>query len=257
VAENSKIGWCHHTHNIAWGCQKVSEECDHCYAEVFAKRVGLKIWGPAKTTTRRILSDRYWLQPLKWDRAAAAAGERHRVFCSSMADVLEDHPTVESQRPRLWELIGATPNLDWLLLTKRPENAPRMLPETWWEFGLPTNVWFGTTAGNQKRLDQRWPHLRAIPARVRFVSIEPMLGPVRPPDDAKHLLHWAIIGGETAPDGVRTELDVDAAVDSADRFHDLGIPVFTKQDSGRYPGQRGRLPDWLWSLKQFPRAAAA
>lgn len=253
MGENSQIGWTHHSFNIVWGCQKVSEECDHCYAEVFAKRVGLKVWGPPKTTDRRVLSDKYWKQPILWDHMARDAGERHRVFCSSMADVLEDHPTVAAQRLRLWPLVEATPNLDWLLLTKRPENAPRMLPDSWWEFGCPANVWFGATAGLQKRLDERWPHLLLIPARTRFLSVEPMLGPIVVPSDAARLLHWVIIGGETAPDDVRTDLDVKSANYLAVKLSDLQIPVYVKQDSGRYPGQRGRLSDWMWSLKQFPR----
>ena len=254
MGKDSAIGWTHHTFNIAWGCQKVSAACDHCYAETFAKRVGLKVWGPPKTTERRVLSDKYWKQPILWDHMARDVGERHRVFCSSMADVFEDHPTLAGERLKLWPLIEATPNLDWLLLTKRPENIMRMVPDGWRD-GFPANVWAGTTTENQELLERRWSFLRAVPAHVRFISVEPMMPrPMRPPKEHTRLLHWAIIGGESGPDDKRRELDIDAAVDLADRLHDQGIPIFVKQDSGRTPGQRGRLSDWMWSLKQFPRS---
>lgn len=257
MGKDSAIGWTHHTFNIVWGCQKVSEECDHCYAEVFAKRLGLKVWGPPKTTERRVLSDKYWKDPILWDHMARDLGQRHRVFCSSMADVFEDHPTVESQRARLWPLIEQTPNLDWLLLTKRPQNVMRMVPSSWHTV-FPPNVWQGITAGLPKRLDERWPHLRDIPARVRFISFEPLLDKFEQlPLDMLKRLHWAIVGGETGPDGIRTELDLDAAEGLVRGLSvAMEAAVFVKQDSGRVPGQRGRLPDWMWNLKQFPAVAA-
>ena len=251
MGKNSQISWTHHSFNIVIGCTKISEACRSCYAETFAKRLGLDVWGQGKP--RKILSDDYWRQPLKWDAAAKKASERHRVFCSSMADVFEDHPTVEEQRQRLWPLIEATPNLDWLLLTKRPENIATMVPNAWWCGGLPENVWVGATTENQARFDERWQHLRDVPAIVLFISVEPMIGPIVVPADANGKLHWVIEGGESGPDGKRRELDIAAAESLAKQANDLGAAVFIKQDSARKSGERGRLSDWMWSLKEFPR----
>ena len=164
-----------YTFNLVWGCEKVSPACRACYAEAFAKRVGLKVWGPANTTARRVMSATYWREPLKWQRKAAAMNETRKVFCSSMADVFEDHPTVNEQRALLWDLIAATPNLIWMLLTKRPENILRMVPPEWVRDGFPPNVWVGTTVENQEWADKRIPYLLRVPAVVRFLSCEPLL----------------------------------------------------------------------------------
>ena len=108
------------TFNIVWGCQKVSEGCHHCYADAFARRTGRSLWGPS--APRRTFGESYWKQPLSWQATAERLGHRLNVFCSSMADVFEDHPTVATEREKLWPLIAATPMLNWLLLTKRPQN---------------------------------------------------------------------------------------------------------------------------------------
>ena len=173
MAENSAIEWTHHTFNPVLGCQKVGPGCDHCYAEGWAKRSGLVTWGPGET--RRVTSDAYWRQPLKWDREAKAAGERRRVFCASLADVF-DNAWPDGVRDRLWALIKATPNLDWMLLTKRPGNIAKMLPDDWG--GGYRNVWLGCTVVNQEEADRDIPKLLAVPAAVRFLSMEPLLGPV-------------------------------------------------------------------------------
>src|SRR6185312_10780014 len=175
--------------NPVWGCTKVSPACDNCYAEAWDKRTGGAHWGPH--APRREFGDKHWNEPLKWDRAAAKDGVRRRVFCASMADVFDkDWPA--AVRPRLWALIRATPHLDWLLLTKRPQNIAKMLPEDWGA-GYP-NVWMGTTAENQEELERRWPHLYAVRAAVRFISYEPALGPL---DIRFKLIDWIIIGGES------------------------------------------------------------
>lgn len=165
--ENSKIEWTTHTFNPWWGCVKVSAGCEHCYAETFSKRTGHSIWGPAKTTSRRLFTDKHWAEPLKWNETAQQAGERHRVFCASMADVFEDHPQVIDARQRLFELIDRTPYLDWLLLTKRPENIRRLWPFGWYDdqYTWP-NIWLGTSVENQIAADTRIPHLLGIPATV-------------------------------------------------------------------------------------------
>lgn len=194
MGENSKIEWTHHTFNPWWGCVKVSEACKHCYAEAWAKRVGQKVWGPR--SRRRFFTDQHWRQPLKWDRAANAAGERHRVFCASMADVFEDRDELVEHRDRLARLIESTPNLDWLLLTKRPQNALRLSP---WEGDWPDNVWAGTTVELQTRADELMPHLERIPAAVRFISAEPLLGPLDLAPWLGSAVHWVITGGESGP----------------------------------------------------------
>lgn len=176
MAENSAIEWTHHTFNPWIGCTKVGPGCDHCYAEaMMATRYGRVEWGPHGARSRTSRAN--WRLPLKWDRAAAAAGVRHRVFCASLADVFDNHVSIQPEwRADLWHLIAQTPNLDWLLLTKRPGNIAKMLPGSW-ERGWP-NVWLGCTVVNQEEACRDIPKLVSVPARTRFLSIEPMLGPI-------------------------------------------------------------------------------
>lgn len=251
MGANTNIEWCKHTFNIRWGCTKVSMACDFCYAEAFDHRLGGAHWGPH--APRRLLSDDYWREPLKWNAAAAKAGERHRVFSSSMADVFEN--VDDGQLPRLWDLIRLTPALDWLLLTKRPQNIARMLPPDWGA-GWP-NVWLGTSVENQTEADRRIPHLLAVPAAVRFLSCEPLLGPVRLvltglpgwdedwklcaltgqewagrgfDQDAPLMeprIHWVIVGGESGP-GARP-MHPDWARALRDQCVAAGVPFFFKQ----------------------------
>ena len=194
MGENSKIEWTHHTFNPWWGCLKVSEACKNCYAEAWAKRVGQSVWGAR--APRRFFSDTHWSAPLRWNRRLEKTGARERVFCASMADVFEDRPDLVEHRKRLWGLIQDTPQLDWLLLTKRPQNVRGMLPEDWGD-GY-ANVWLGTTVENQKRAEENLPHLVGLPARVRFISAEPLLEQLDIhawlPD-----LDWVIAGGESGP----------------------------------------------------------
>ncbi|MDZ4760461.1 MAG: DUF5131 family protein, partial [Alphaproteobacteria bacterium] len=173
MAKDSKIEWTHHTFNPWWGCVKVSPGCKHCYAETWAKRIGAAVWGP--NTTRRELSDTYWRQPLAWNAEAVRLKQRRRVFCASMADVFEDRRDLDDKRERIWSLIDETPQLDWLLLTKRPENVSRLAPygEDW-----PANIWLGATAETQKWFDKRMAALTEISARILFLSCEPLLGPL-------------------------------------------------------------------------------
>lgn len=212
MGENSKIEWTDHTFNPWWGCVKVSEGCANCYAETFAKRTGHSIWGPAATTKRRTFGDKHWAEPVKWNAEAEAAGQRRRVFCASMADVFEDHPGVVAERVRLWKLIEATPWLDWLLLTKRPENVNHMVPGRWRTVGRwPVNVWVGTSVENQDAANKRIPELVKVPCPVRFLSCEPLLGPVDLDGLAyfqysgsdwalnQWLVEWIIVGGESGP----------------------------------------------------------
>ena len=144
----TKIEWCDHTFNPWWGCTQVSPLCERCYAMMLdARWFGRTHWG--SHAPRRYFDDAHWRQPLKWDRMAQAAGQRRRVFCASMADVF-DKRWPAGVRPRLWGLIRRTPNLDWLLLTKRPENvAPDLPPD--WKGGWP-NVMLGVTVESAQYL---------------------------------------------------------------------------------------------------------
>lgn len=196
MAKDSKIEWTHHTFNPWWGCAKVSPACRNCYAEAWAKRVGSQVWG--SNAPRRFFGDAHWKEPLRWNQEAAGSGERRRVFCASMADVFERRSELHPWRERLWRIIEQTSSLDWLLLTKRPQNITSMTP---WGKLWPENVWLGCTAENQTWADKRVPELLSIPARVRFLSCEPLLShlnlePYFSSDPAESI-HWVITGGES------------------------------------------------------------
>ena len=192
MAENSGIEWTTHTFNPWIGCTKVSAACDHCYAEAWDARFGGERWGPKAARTRT----KTWGNPIRWNRQAEDAPERPRVFCASLADVFDNHRSIEDGwRRELWALIGQTPNLDWLLLTKGPQNITRYLPDDW-GMGY-ANVWLGATIENQVEFDRRAHHLTGVPAAIRFLSMEPLQGPV----DLRgaHGLDWVITGGESGP----------------------------------------------------------
>lgn len=180
MGKETSIGWTHHTFNPWWGCTHDGPECDRCYAETFAKRTGHAVWG--HDAPRRFFGDIHWGEPLLWNKEAEALGERRRVFCASMADVGERLPgetgeRMDAERRRLVKLIARTPWLDWLLLTKRPQNLPTVFPE-YGRFAWPENVWLGTTAGDQAGLEKRGKYLVQLHAPVLFISHEPALGPL-------------------------------------------------------------------------------
>lgn len=195
MAKNSRIEWTHHTFNPWWGCVRVSPACKNCYAETFAHRLGLDLWG--KRAARQVAADSYWMQPLRWDRAAGAAQMQARVFCASMADVFENRRDLDASRQRLWGLIERTPNLTWLILTKRPEAIDQLVP---WTTTWPGNIWLGTTAEDQRRAQLRIPELLRYPVKVHFVSCEPLLGPVDLSlwmEGKRERIRWVIAGGES------------------------------------------------------------
>ena len=227
MGESTKIEWARHTFNPWWGCVKVSEACAHCYAETFANRTGNRVWG--KDAGRRKFGEKHWNEPLKWDKAAKKAGELHRVFCASMADVFEGRDDLGAERLQLWGLIKRTPNLIWLLLTKRPENILKMVPKEWLAVrGWPSNVWVGTTVETQKWADKRIPELQAVPAPVRFLSIEPLLGYVELGGYISRLgINWVIVGGESG--GQARPMDPDWVNAIFYECHKAGVPFFFKQ----------------------------
>lgn len=179
MSKNTKIAWAHHTLNIVWGCEEVEDDpaCTNCYARDFARRLGLPLWGAG--TERRVFGIGHWNAPLDWNADALKAGTPAFVFCSSMADVFEDHPTVRQERQKLWPLIARTPALVWLLLTKRIDRVLAEVPPAWLLPGnWPRNVWVGTTVAAQDFLAARVAELGKIPAPHLFLSVEPMLTPI-------------------------------------------------------------------------------
>lgn len=282
MAENTKIEWADHTFNPWVGCMKVSPACDHCYAERWAKRSGVVQWGPH--AQRRRTSDENWRQPIKWARRAFVAcpacgwrgmhtALRHesgahfcpacgndewrlarmRVFCASLADVF-DSAVPDSWRADLLNLIADTPDLDWLLLTKRIGNAHAMLSEAAarncmprWGSEMFSNVWIGATICNQEEADRDVPKLLAVPARVRFLSVEPMLGPV----DLRPWLDRCDHGSRPGPGGVGGVMCAECvgSGDGCTRLH----WVICGGESG--PGARPAHPDWVRSLRDQCQAA--
>ena len=193
MGKTTGISWCDHTQNSWWGCSKVSPGCKFCYAETLSNRFGENIWGT--DAARRIMKEKNWNLPLKWDKEAKKKGVSARCFTASMSDVMEDREDLLEARKRLFKLIKDTPNLDWLVLTKRPENYMKLgfLPEDWGN-GYP-NVWLGTSVENKDYL-WRAEELAKVPAAIRFLSVEPLLGPLSIKPVVKNM-DWIIVGGES------------------------------------------------------------
>jgi len=276
VSERTTIEWCDSTFNPWMGCTNVSPGCDHCYAETLMdKRYGKVQWGAGKPRVRT--SPASWRKPLLWEREHEAFelmhGRRRRVFCASLADVF-DNVVDPAWRAELFALIAGTPNLDWLLLTKRVGNVAKMIEAPGMQkCGLPPNVWLGATICNQEEADRDIPKLLTVPARVRFLSIEPMLGDIRlsswlqrSPSAAfeagritadmpawtrygSTALDWVICGGESGtqarpmhPDWVRSLRDQCASA---------GVPFHFKQWGEWTPGEnvtrlRGTVDTAFW-----------
>jgi protein gp37 len=184
MSDTTTIEWTDATFNPWSGCTKVSPGCKNCYAANLppSMRRGA-VWGDGNP--RIVASDAYWAQPHAWNRKAAKEGRRMRVFCASTADVFEARADLDMHRTRLFRLIEATPRLDWQLLTKRPEYAAQWAGERdaeWASVGVrdwwPSNAWIGTSVENQEQANKRIPDLLRVPAAVRFLSMEPLLGPV-------------------------------------------------------------------------------
>lgn len=219
MAFNSSIEWTTHTFNPWWGCTAVSEGCRFCYAEALARRYGHEVWG--KNTPRRLMSAGYWEEPLKWNQEAERTGLRARVFCASMADVFEENAP-EGQLIRLWALIKRTPHLNWLLLTKRPERIQRSLPEEWGEGW--DNVWLGTSVEDIRVVD-RVATLARVPAKIHFLSLEPLIGPL--PNLPLNGIDWAIVGGESG--GRPRPMDLDWVRDIREQCAERDVAFFFKQ----------------------------
>ena len=220
MGENTKIEWCDHTFNPWIGCQKVSPGCD---------RWGKVDWGPHGE--RVLTSDSNWAKPAQWDRAAAKRGVRARVFCASLADWLDNR------------VSESTPNLDWLLLTKRIENFGKHAP--WHDDDIPKNVWLGVTCEDQAHFERRWEILHTIPVKTHFISYDPALGPLSI-RDWWVTPEWIICGGESGH-GARA-MDPAWARNLRDECAGAGVKFFMKQMTGK-----ASIPDDLL-VREFPSA---
>jgi protein gp37 len=254
MAENTAIEWCDATFNPWIGCARISPACDDCYAarSTPARTLGVA-WGAG--AARHRTSESYWKQPLKWNAKAAREGRRIRVFCASLADVF-DNQVPMGWLDDLWRLIEATPQLDWLLLTKRIGNVNNMLPIPFDFAERYPHVWIGATVVNQAEADRDIPKLLATDAAVRFLSIEPMLGPIdlcsiNPPqlnDGRAHAganvlmnqpglrraIDWVICGGESGPNA--RPMHPDWARSLRDQCAAAGVPFLFKQWGEWTPG---------------------
>jgi protein gp37 len=247
MAKKTGIEWADATFNFAIGCTEVSPGCTNCYAKTLNNRMKwAEGWGPGKARYRT--SEKNWDAVRAWNKQAKNANRRPRVFCSSLADWLDDEIPV-TWLADLLLLIDETPNLDWLMLTKRPQNfVPRMqavldsgigdtrliVPDLWLKGRAPENVWFGVSTEDQQRVDERIPALLKIPATVRWLSVEPLLGPVRLPLTREvDRINWVVVGGESGANarGCNTEW-VRSILYQCDLW---GVPFFFKQWGTKLP----------------------
>lgn len=283
MAEKSKIEWCDHTQNFWIVCTKVSPACDNCYAEVSTPARTMKVgWGSGVPRHRTAPST--WAIPMRWERQHAAFfaehGRRQRVFALSLGDWLDNEVPI-SWFVDMLEVIRTTPNLDWLLLTKRIGNWRKRMEAAqqylarghqegvgplrdwiaaWLNGTPPHNVWVGATIVNQPEADRDIIKLLQVPAAKHFLSMEPLLGPVKLPrfcacgcnktveqavDEAmggpsalnefqarasiKTTLgiDWVIVGGESGP--YARECQVSHIRSIVQQFKAAGVPVFVKQ----------------------------
>ena len=277
MSENTKIEWCDHTFNPWIGCTQVGPGCDNCYAKAWDRRFAVSghamHWGAGQARRRT----KTWGDPVKWNKTnfyeCSVCGwrgsdkddefsrpkkgcihilspARQRVFCASLADVF-DNEIDPVWFTDLFELIEATPNLDWLLLTKRIGNVAKMVADGRW---FPThwpNVWIGATICNQAEADRDIPKLLAVPAAKRFLSMEPLLGPVdlslcncdkgskpgpggaggvtcpRCNGAGGRMVDWVIVGGESGYNA--RPMHPDWARSLRDQCDAAGVPFLFKQ----------------------------
>ena len=236
MGKNTKIGWADHTINPWWGCQRISPGCDNCYAAAFDKRTGGDYW--ADGVMPRRTRPETWNMARSYSNYGYHTGTRVRVFAGSMCDIF-DNRVPPQWREDFWDLIQNTPDVDWLLLTRRIGNAAAMLPSDWGDgWG---NVWLGATLVNQDEAGRDIGTLLRVPARVHFLSIEPQLefiGLSPAPGDLRGL-DWIINGAESGPS--RRPFDRDWARSLRDQCAAHGIAYFYKQEI--INGKKVELPE--------------
>ncbi len=232
-----------YTFNPWWGCFKVSEGCSRCYAETIASRFNRGIWG--KKTPRKFQSDKYWENLRLWDNKAKQAGVRLKVFVASMSDWLEVRDDLVEPRQRLLDEIHKRKNLNFLLLSKRPETLKtgnrKQISSAWGKtavFGggnenwlkAPDNVWTGTSIESEKYLGRACDIAESVHAPVHFLSLEPLLEYV----DLKPLFArfprinwWVIVGGESG--NKARDFNPSWAMQIIEDCQNYNIPVYIKQ----------------------------
>ncbi len=236
MGDRTGIEWTDATWNPMTGCTKISAGCDHCYAAVVAERKTREVYLrqlPVKDTPENRadpFAPRFWPerlgQPLKWREAK-------RVFVNSMSDIFHGHFSLD-QIQQVFEVMNVAAQHQFQVLTKRPERALRLADKLEWT----DNIWMGTSIEDM-RVAKRADALREIPAAVRFISAEPLLGSLVELDLTD--IHWVIGGGESG-NGARA-CKVDWARELRDRCIAVGVAFFWKQWGGKTPKSGGRLLD--------------
>lgn len=238
---NSGISWTHDTWNPWLGCDKVSEECLHCYIGRELRKQHREPWGKVY---RAITT---WRKPEKWQRDLQTTNIYMRMFTCSLSDFF--HAKADDWRDEAWHIIHNTPNCVYLILTKRPERIARHLPADWGD-GYP-NVWLGTSIGSNKTI-YRADVLRKVPAAVRFFSCEPLLEDISDKLDIGGI-QWIIAGGESGegeeyrydpqsdwrnrPDTGRRTMKLEWAYKLYMAANTAGTPYFFKQVTATRSGQ--------------------
>lgn len=244
MAEQTGIAWTRSTFNPWIGCTKIGPGCDACYAEALDKRMrygGATHWGDDKPRFRTSLSN--WKKPIQWnyeagiERASGANAVRRwawhtpgfwPVFCASLADVF-DNQVPDAWRHDLWSLIEATPNLSWLIVTKRIGNVERMVPARWIVDGFPKHVRLLATICNQGEAGRDIPKLLMLPVK-NGISYEPALGPVHWPPFLRLGVQWIIFGGESNQGAHKARgFDIAWAEEGVAQCREAGVPAFVKQ----------------------------
>lgn len=276
MGANSAIAWTDHTFNPWWGCSKLRRACEHCYAEAFTRRLGLDVFGTG--APRKFFGEKHWDEPLRWNRAAAKAGKRARVFCMSMGDLFEGRDDLREPRSRAFALMRATPHLEWLVLTKRIHSCIGKIDRAG---GWPSNARLGITVGTQEDVVEDVPTLLALSADLHcetFISAEPLLeaidladivvqeehgehhfsaleSDVSPEDDADwrgKTVGWVICGCESNGTRLGRSFDPDWARSLRDQCVAAGVPFFYKQ--GPLGAKLAHMPELdgrVWS--EVPR----
>jgi protein gp37 len=256
MGEKTGISWTNHTFNGWWGCVEVSPACDNCYAREVAARFNPGHWG--KDAPRRFFGEKHWNDLFRWDRAAAKAGVPAKVFAFSMADLFEDRRDLDEWRDKFFAIVEKTPNLIYQFLTKRADKIEAMIPGRWKEKGWPENVWMGVTAENQRRWEERVPILRALDAKVKWVSAEPLLSDIVA-DYAG--IDWIVVGGDSGSD---RRMAPEWANNILVRCTSSGTKFFFKQKGDVLAKEMGckskagkdpsEWPSWM-RVQEFPEVA--
>jgi protein gp37 len=231
MAERTGISWTERTWNPWMGCTKISPGCQNCYMYR-----DMRQYGRDPTRVQRT-SEENWSKLLKWNDEARRNRQQSMVFTCSLSDWF--HEDADAWRPEAWQVIRACPNLLFQILTKRPLRIREHLPLDWGD-GYP-NVWLGVSIENNEHI-WRADMLRQIPARTRFISAEPLLGPL--PDLDLTGFHWLIVGGESGS-GFRP-MDHAWARQLRDKAQAAGVAFFFKQSAAMRSGVGDLLDGRQW-----------